>query len=69
MKDFYNYNENINITKNQNGQIVMKMNKQILTLITNHLYDAAEYQKEHGYEATAKDTMELWRTLIEKEGD
>lgn len=69
MKDFYNYNENIKITKNSNGEIVMKMNKQILTVITNHLYDAAQYQKEQGYEATAKDTMELWEAIIEKEGD
>ena len=67
MKDIYNYNKNININKTPNGDVVITMNKQILTSIINHIHDASEHQKEQGYEATAEDTKELWEALYNKE--
>ena len=69
MLDIYNYRKNITITTTPNGDKVITMNKQILTSMINCLDDASEFQRSKNLNATADDTHELWRALIEKEGD
>ncbi len=69
MKSIYDYNENITITKTPRGDVVMTMNEEILTVIMNRIHDAAQFQKERGFEATAEDTMEIWKAIVDKEGD
>ena len=64
----YDYRRNINITTTPNGDKVITMNRQILVSIINHISDASDYQKSKGLDATAEDTKELWRALLEKEG-
>lgn len=66
MKDIYNYNKNITLTKTVNGDVVMTMNEAILTTILNHIWDAGQRQAENGYDATSEDTLKLWTALAEK---
>lgn len=67
MKDIYNYQENIKLTKTVNDDVIMTMNKPILTELINIVYDAIEHRKSQGYIATAEKTKELWTALYEKE--
>lgn len=67
MKDYFNYQENINVMTTKHGDKVISMNKEIYTLLLNHIFDASEYQEERNLKATAKDTMELWQVLRDKE--
>ena len=69
MGDIYNYEKNINITTTPNGDKVITMNRQILTSLINIVSDAADYRKLKGLDATSEDTKELWRALIDKEGE
>ena len=66
MKNIYNYKANITITTTATGDKVITMNSEILTSILNHIYDASEYQRGRKLDATADDTMELWKELKEK---
>jgi hypothetical protein len=66
MKDIYDYQANITLTKTPNGDFVITMNDAILTALINHIDDASEFQRSKGYGATADDTKELWRALSEK---
>ena len=66
-KRIYDYRANITITTTPNGDKVLTMNEEILIAMLNHLNDAVAYQKEQGYDATANDTRELWRALVDKE--
>lgn len=67
MKNIYDYQANITITKTPNGDFVMTMNDAILTNILNDIHDASELQRQQGYDATANSTKDLWRALCEKE--
>lgn len=67
MEHIYDYQKNITINKTYRGERVITMNEEILTLITNCINDASEFQKEHGYNSTSADTKELWQALIEKQ--
>lgn len=68
MKYIYDYQNNINIIKTTHGgDVVITMNREILTAIINMIHDAGQYQAEQGYDATARDTFELWQALCEKE--
>lgn len=67
MKNIYDYQANITLTKTPNGDIVMTMNDAILTDLINYTHDASELQKQQGYSATAENTKALWRALCEKE--
>lgn len=66
MNDIYNYEKNIQVVKTVNGDIVLTMNNAIFTSLRNCIYDAADQRKEHGYGATADDTMKLWAALSDK---
>lgn len=67
MKNIYDYQANITLTKTPNGDFVMTMNDAILTALINHIHDASELQKQEGRNFTADDTKALWRALCEKE--
>ena len=67
MERIYDYQKNITINKTYRGERIITMNEEILTLITNCIHDASEYQKKQGYNATSADTKELWEALIEKQ--
>lgn len=67
MKNIYDYQANITLTKTPNGDFVMTMNDAILTALINHIHDASELQRQQGYDATAESTKALWRALCEKE--
>ena len=69
MTDIYNYKKNITITTTPNGDKVITMNEAILTSLINIVGDAADYRKLKGLDATAEDTHELWRALMDKEGE
>jgi hypothetical protein len=45
------------------------MNRQILVSMLNSLCDASDFQKSKGLDATAEDTKELWRALMDKMGE
>ena len=64
MGDIYNHKKNINIVTTPRGDKVITLTGSILTEICNHLYDAAERQKEMGLTATAGSTMELWKVMM-----
>lgn len=66
MKDIYNYEKNITITKTVNGDVVMTMNEEILTSLLNHIWDAGQHQADKKLYATAEDTLKLWTALAEK---
>lgn len=66
MKDIYNYEKNITLTKTVNGDVVMTMNEAILTSLMNHIWDAGQHQSDKGFNATAEDTLKLWTALAEK---
>ena len=68
MKDIYDYKKNIQVSTTPAGDKVVTMNEAILTSICNRIFDAAMKEREEGLEATAEDTLELWKTLIEKRG-
>ena len=61
------YNNKINVITTPKGEKVVVMDDGVFTRIMNHIWDASEYQKSRGLDATANDTMELWRTLDEKD--
>lgn len=67
MKNIYDYQANITLTKTPNGDFVMTMNGAILTALINHIHDASELQRQEGHNFTADDTKALWRALCEKE--
>lgn len=69
MLDIYNYRKNITITTAHNGDKVITMNRQILVSMLNSLCDASDFQKSKGLGATAEDTKELWRALMDKMGE
>lgn len=65
--NYYDYEKNISVVTTPNGDKVITMNKQIFTLLCNHLYDASELQLFENHTATSEDTTKLWRTLSKKE--
>lgn len=69
MKNIYDYKNNITITTTPNGDKVITMNRQILVSMLNSLCDASDFQKSKGLDAMAEDTKELWRALMDKEGE
>lgn len=64
--EIFNYERNIKVVETAGGEKVLVMNKAIFTTIRNAVYDAAEYQKQKGYDSTADDTMKLWAALCDK---
>ena len=67
MKSIYNYNDNITVTKSVSGDVVITMNKEILTVLINRVADSAHNQMEKGLEASANDYYELFDVLCTKE--
>lgn len=65
-KSIYDYKNNVKITTTPNGDKVITTNEAIYISILNRLFDAAEYQKSRNLDASAKDTLELWRTFREQ---
>lgn len=66
MKDIYNYDKNITLTKTVNGDVVITMNEEILTTILNDIWDAGQHQADKHFFATAEETLKLWTALGEK---
>lgn len=66
MQNAYDYQNNISIIKTPNGDFVITMNKEILTAMTNMIYDASQYAEEQGMNGTAADTLKLWNALKDK---
>lgn len=66
MENIFNYEKNIKVVKTAGGEKVVVMNDAIFTTIRNAIYDAAEYRKQQGYDATADDTMRLWAVLCDE---
>lgn len=62
--DPYDYKNNIIVTRNNKGNVNIQMNEQIFLTITNLLYDASRYHEEKGRIAASKDTLELWRAMV-----
>ena len=67
MKSLYDYQNNINIVTTSSGDKVITMSPEILTVITNNLYDAAEHHRNEGRYATASDLLNLVTTLWNKD--
>lgn len=63
----YDYERNIKITKNKNGEIVVKMNDAILTKLICCVFDAEDQARQEGYEATADDNRTLFFALYNKQ--
>lgn len=66
MKSIYDYNSNISVIRTPNNDIVLTMNDAIYTALTNLIMDAYELQKLQKFDATASDTLKLWRVLSER---
>lgn len=62
----YDYEQNIKIEMNEKGEIVMTMNMPIFTRLTNDIMQAVEYQKEHDFNATSRDTLKMWEAITDK---
>lgn len=67
--NIYNYQANITVTTTPNGDKVITMNDAIYTKLCNDIFEAQEHQNEQGHDATARDTLKLWRALVDKEGE
>ena len=65
--DIYNYQKNIKISKTASGDVVLTMNEPILITLINCVYDAAEYLKGQGLNASYEDISNLWKALYEKD--
>ena len=63
--DIYDYDNKITI-KFRNGKAIIETTPEILTVISNSIYDSAEYQQEHGWDATAEDRGHLFNVMYEK---
>lgn len=63
----YDYEKNIKITKNKNGEIVVKMNDAILTRLICCVSDAEDQARQDGYKATADDNRKLFTILYNKQ--
>lgn len=63
----YDYNKNINIITTPNGDKVITMNDAIFTKLLNDIFDASRHQQEEKLDASAEDTIALWRALADKE--
>jgi hypothetical protein len=68
MTNIYDYNKNINIVTTPSGDKVITMNQQILTVIENALFDAADWHNKEGRDATYRDLVKLRQVLCDKEG-
>lgn len=64
MTSLYDYISNINVVTTPNGDKVITMNGAIYTKMVNDIYDSAETAYAEGRQATAEDTMNLWRKLV-----
>lgn len=69
MTNIYDYNKNINIITTPSGDKVITMNQQILTVIENALFDAADWHDKEGRDATGRDLLKLRQALCDKEGE
>ena len=69
MTNIYDYNKNINIVTTPSGDKVITMNQQILTVIENALFDAADWHDKEGRDATGRDLLKLRQVLCDKEGE
>ena len=65
--DIYNYQKNIKINKTASGDVVLTMNEPILITLINRVFDAAEYLKGKGLDASYEDISKLWKALYEKD--
>lgn len=63
MKDLYNYNKNITVTTTPSGDKVIVMNDAIYTKLCCDIFDGYMHQKDEKLDATAKDTIALWRAI------
>lgn len=59
----YDYKKNIKVVTTPNGDVVITMSKSIHTVLMNDLFDAHLSQEDRKHDATAKDTLELWRAI------
>ena len=66
MFDIYDFNNKIDIVTTPSGDKVITMNDEIWTLICNHIFDASEFQKQKGLQATGDNTFELWQAIVNK---
>ena len=62
----HDYKKNIDI-KRENNDGIITMNDAIFVELVNNVYASSQYYEEQGFEATASQIKDLWRTLIEKE--
>lgn len=66
-EDIYNYQANITVTTTPHGDKVITMNDAIFTKLLNDIFDASRHQQEEHLDASAEDTIALWRALAAKE--
>lgn len=64
--DIYDYESQIKIKITKEGKAIIETTPAILTVISNSIYDSAEYQQEHGWDATAEDRGHLFNVLYNK---
>lgn len=64
--DIYDYENQIKIKTTKEGKVIIETTPAILTVISNSIYDSAEYQQEHGWDATAEDRGHLFNVLYNK---
>ena len=65
--NIYDYKSNITVTTTIHGDKVITMNSAIFDRMLNDISDAHIHQHDKHLDATARDTQELWRALIDKE--
>lgn len=66
MNNIYDYENNITIKKDSNGNLTVKMNEEILTSIIISLYEGSEYQEKSGRIYSSKETKKLIAALSNK---
>ena len=64
--DIYDYENQIKIKTTKEGKVIIETTPAILTVISSAIYDSAEYQQEHGWNATAEDRGHLFNVLHNK---
>lgn len=64
--DIYDYENQIKIKTTKEGKVIIETTPAILTVISNSIYDSAEYQQEHGWDATAEDRGHLFNVMHKK---
>ena len=63
------YEEDMNIKREENGNILIEMTPETFNFMVNSIYTASDYYAEQGLEATAAEIKAMWRTMTEKEDE